>query len=140
MKTTEIICKYQTAIKLKELGIIQNSIFSYQKYYNKLFLMINEQIIEDVSQYIDTNNECVINYSAYTASELMKLNSLFKSFSRRERNNYFDAYFTIGYSLEIDDAFTKHLHENLAEGLAIILIHCIENNLLTVEDINKRLK
>lgn len=139
MRKEELVCSTQSAKKLKELGI--NSTYNYcwvalndkfvlfEKHENGNFRSLSYD-------FTTTHNLFSACYPAFTAAELLRMNPLFKSFSTKMYGD-----FTIGYWINyLENAFTEHLKVDFTEGLALILIHCLENNLISFDICNEKIK
>lgn len=118
--------------KLKELGVKQESIFSHIDYGGKYNVYPTDLFIK---------KEGLDYVSAFLASELGEMlpDSLFECFDIcivKNESKYHIAYSRIIMG-EDADVEAEADDSNLADALAKMLIYLLENNLLSVNDVNK---
>lgn len=118
MKLQDQVCTLEQAKRLKELGVIAKSLF----YHEHLF-----HVSWRISQGPDGSFPI---YSAFTASELSVMIDW----------NYVSV--AAPYEEDIDwSMFTKSVvtSPSLVDAMTKVLIHLLENNIITAEEVNKRL-
>lgn len=167
MRLKDQVCTLEQAIKLKELGIAQGK--SYAAFIKNLCQKDKKFWLEPVTYpgcsnegYEDWTKGCLQGYSAFTVAELAAmvpdytptLGNLEISKAETDhvslqpnRKKWWNVSYWIwsgGYEGDryIAEKEKRYLHQadTMAQALASILIHLLENNLITAEAVNARLK
>lgn len=149
MKLEHQCCTVEQAKRLKELGVAQNSYFCYAHTVKKVHWSFNGETTEWEPEYneipilAETSSaqfDGLPQYCAFTVAELgeaIKLHGLYTSINTvslgwavHHVNGYTDFDFPRGDS---------NSRETEAEARADILIHLLENKLISAEEVNQRL-
>ena len=130
MQTTE----FETSIKLKKLGILQTATFEHvdHKYIPKSNLNYGFRLKKSDNLY----SEDAIFADAYTLDEVLDMlpRDILYSFGIKDCNNDYKAYFEIN---DYDEYKEKDIrHKNPAEAAGQLLVWCIENDYVKVEELN----
>lgn len=137
MKLESQVCTLLQAKRLKELGIEQGSLFVY---YDNMALKTDNGLLyyKDTASYKEfgkvESRSAIRYYPAFTVAELGQMlpDNHFSIRSTIDNVSGWE-YFKNGSLMPMVDAETE------AECRAYILIHLLENNLVTASDCNKRL-
>jgi len=124
MNLQDLVCDYELAVKLKELGLRLDTLFSYRVSFGKL------PYVELWDDYLI--NSCSDFIRAYTADELMgmlpdEVESHYMCLEKHD-NKFHVSYCSYGEH-ECSDS-------KLPNTLSKLLIWCIENEYVKVEDLN----
>lgn len=115
------------AQRLKELGVKQSSLFVHDEYPfdpGKSVIRLKE-----------TETHLYWNCpSAFTVAELIMAIGMY-AFS--QKHGRYD--FSTGFAIDLDKAYTKLLSEHPNISLGALLIHLLESNLITIEEVNSRI-
>lgn len=131
MKFEDQVCSLELAIKLKELGVKQESLFFYAErltgYHSETEWKL---LIHD-----DTTVDEIKNYSAFTPSELLELlpcyiHSCFLEIIKGINLMDYKPKYCARY---YDASIIGEPDENLANACAKMLIHLLENNLWEIK-------
>jgi len=123
MNLKDIVCDFEYAKKLKELGVEQESLFYIDK----------DDVVSSMETLFEIGDcELTYNFSAFTSDELLKLLPL-----HVQLENGFK-YFNIEYDYDNEYVIYQNLNEDLSDSklsnaLAKILIWLIENKYITVK-------
>lgn len=142
-------CTAQQAERLRELGVAQNSYFCYAHDVKKMHPSFNGETTEWEAEYNETpafmevgsaSFDGLVYYCAFTVAELgeaiklhglyTSINTVFHGWAVHHVNGYTDFDFPRGDS---------NSRETEAEARADILIHLLENKLISAEEVNQRL-
>lgn len=143
MKLEDQVCSFESAKRLKELGVKQDSIWYWlynneeNSYIGSPLQMISDEFLCDLTwdaingithkvyTYKDYNHDI---YSAFTASELGRLLKKYdgdkKIIWKRNRLDYHK-----------ESIYKRPVNENEAEARANMLIYLLENKIIKVEDL-----
>lgn len=130
MKLENQVCTLEQAKKLKELGIVQDSLFSWRKgeFYNTGEWIFEWYVTNDAYDFEIEPSE---SYSAFTVAELgMMLGGIFTI----ERNEKLGLYFA-----STPKGKKKALNFTIASALTSELIGEIEERSISIQEINNRL-
>lgn len=140
------------AKKLKELGVKQESLFFWLKKekeikFNELANGDFEREVISYEYFIGSpyswNIELKNSWSAFTVAELGRLLCVNKSI-HIQSDFYFeesinDIMFAVGIEIE-NENYIETCNEKEADARAKMLIYLIENNLITIEEINAKIE
>jgi hypothetical protein len=153
MKLENQVCTIEQAKKLKELGVIQDSLFYYRNYqYSKHKLRHNgnrptpnQQVFNDLALGTDLHSDYVMNesYSAFTVAELGEL--LPRALQPDGHNwSYYHRHCwkgeSVGYTAFGMEPIEQGWHTYEATARAEMLIKLLESGKITAEECNNRLK
>ena len=138
-----LMCDLKYAVKLKELGVKQDSLF-YIDEYDKIYNEKEAELILDENKYYRDIREPIKLYSAFIAEELTKLLPKWLSVPKCENlyinslnNGYWVCYGVLdnGKLLKKEDSLFND--KKLSNVLAQQLIWCIENEYIKLANITK---
>lgn len=158
MKLEDQVCTLEQAKKLKELGVMQESLFYWYKMphtkggdeywetdeiaYNPWF--VNASFPEDESEgdtyFVDGTEQ----YSAFTVAELGNLLPYRLRDEEKRENPHLRVYrgeshWDVEYHTTFSRPFVKSReYENLADAMAHVLIHLLMKNIITINEINPK--
>lgn len=127
MKIELQVCTLEQAKRLKELGVKQESLFVHQSYsYNKIKLTD-----------WDNRNNLLGFYSAFTVAELGEMLPPWQ-FAYKQSTGHYAAY-KFHENEFVCQGVIPTTYETEAECKAAMLIHLLENSLITAEEVNRNL-
>ncbi|HEX2868646.1 MAG TPA: hypothetical protein VHO03_16520 [Ignavibacteriales bacterium] len=147
MKAETQVISLELAMKLRDLGVNRRSLFCWEEYEHK---KSGERIWDlrsgrdfpgyagglqegarhlDARSYIDYHEE---NCKAYTSSELGEMLPANKTYTHKDGNKWCCS---LGMNFPECPA---EFETNEAEARGKLLVHCIVNGIITVEEINNR--
>lgn len=149
MKIEQQCATLEQSKRLKELGVSQSALHSYQ--VDAMMLSFDKGIhkateLQPTEEAVDHaakwDNEANI-FSAFSCAELMEALDMRMFFLQIAP----PIFFNIGYSFHIHMDSVKAFQEmttgpamTSAEGMAALLIHLLENNHITASEVNDRLR
>lgn len=139
MTLQQQVCTLQQAKRLKELGIEQESSLAYY-YTGDTSTNVDHLLFRLSGSSDDPYNLC---FAAFTVSELFQMIPEGSTFGGDWYMRYCWKGISFGYNRKnaglphIEQAWYKP--DEIAIALADLLIHLLENNLVTASDCNKRL-
>lgn len=150
MKLSDQVCTLEQAKKLKELGVEQESIWMYIYYKDDIisssaglhhYLIANEIFADNDGGEFD----CLI-ASAFSVAELGVMLPEYIGELRLLQWHASDSSFGIQYRFNCDNPTTQTIPDHCifsdteAQARAAMLIYLLENNIITPEQVNERVK
>lgn len=134
MRIEDQVCTVQQAERLKELGVVQKSLFYYVPMHEKI--MHGDIMIHHTGKKVPVN-ECAIAISMFTASELVQMAGNVHNIDFSDRENKF-------YS-EINSSATDYkdrfvYYETFTQACADRVIRGLERGYITIDEANARLQ
>ena len=148
MKLEDICCSLELAKKLKEIGIKQESLFSW---FAETSVEVVRYYLRNTNEYYLLPNKDDFNcYSAFTVSELLNMlpdtiimeDKVAKMVIGKDNNTFRSWYINFGWNIYIplNDKETSEISDtSFSNTLAKFLLYFLGKNLLSVEEINERI-
>lgn len=126
MKIENQVCSLKQAKHLKAFGIIQRSYFNYYR-------------INTFEQYSLGSGESGFWYSAFTVAELGVMLPASAYTVYQPLNNKSYSFLDAEDLTSCDNVRLFSIHATEAEARAAMLIYLLENNIITADEVNKKL-
>ncbi len=148
MNIEDQCCSIGLAKKLKELGVKQKNLFCWYAFENPLNNVFKESDLDDDMWRIGNARDVSkggadYTYSAFTVSELgemlpFEINEKVAEIAFfKYENGYYVSYIQWAMA-EMHDCLCETIDKNEANARAKMIIHLLENNLVTVDQINAK--
>ena len=143
MKLEDQVCSLELALKLRELGVKQDSYFyyCYSKRCEQYFIYSQDEL----DNYDRREDLMVREYSAFSVAELGIILSSNKNLIIISDFSFYEGINKVMYSCafeildRIEQPLTETSDEKESDARSKMLIYLIENKFVTVEEINARM-